>query len=116
MSCCGVDRLLDRLGGAREGEDLVEDAVHLPHFFADQARRRAARWRRAASDSTSAWKSICIDGERIADLVRDFRGEQAEGGEPLAGAQFFLHVDDAGEQPALLDRDGGEIAQRGRGA
>ena len=50
------------------------------------------------------------DGERIADFVGNFGGEQAEGGEALAGAEFFLHVDDAGEEPALLDRDGGEIA------
>ena len=42
----------------------------------------------------------------------DFRGEQAESREPFAGAQFFLHVDDAREQASFLDRHGGEIAQR----
>jgi len=46
--------------------------------------------------------------------VRDFGGEQAEGGEAFAGpASFFFHVDDAGEEPFLFRCDGGEVAERG---
>ena len=45
--------------------------------------------------------------------MRDFRREQAQGREALAGPKLFLHVDDAGQQPSLLDGHGGKIAERG---
>src|ERR1700683_1091513 len=108
----GVDGFLDGLGGAGEGEDLVENAVHLPHFFADELGVALGGGIELQGLDQGVEEHL-HDGEGVADFVRDFGGEKAESGEAFAGAEFFLHVDDAGKEAALFDGYGGEVAEGG---
>jgi len=58
-SCCAwTDSLIGSEERAKE-KDLVEDAVHLAHFFADASSASRREVESSCMVSTRAWKSIC---------------------------------------------------------
>ena len=52
-------------------------------------------------------------GERIADFVRNLRGEQAQGGEFFVLTQLLLHIHDALVKAGLFHGDGRQFGQGG---
>ena len=111
-----VDELVDvgglelRLGVAGEGEDLLDDGVQVIHFFAYDPHVLGARVVCRKLEAKRVVQHL-EDGERVADLVRHLAGEQAKRGELFVLPKQFLRLDDAVEQPRLLDGDGGQLGQ-----
>ena len=53
------------------------------------------------------------DGERIANLMRDLRRQQAERGKFFVLTQLLLHIHDALVKAGFLHGDGGQFRQGG---
>ena len=90
---------------AREVEDLLHDLVqqlhlvaHDPYILGPRIAPRKLQVERV--------EQHLHHRQRIADLMRDFGGEQAEGAQLFRLPQLFLDIDNAFVEPGLLDRNG----------
>lgn len=100
--------------GGRLGkrEYARDDGFELVDFFADDADVGFARIFCGKIESEVAVKKF-DDGERIADLVRDFGGEQAECGELFVFAEQLFALENAGVEAGILQRDCSEAGEGG---
>ena len=79
-----------RLGQARVAQILLGDDGEAIHFAHDRiAERRRARLLRSAQPLAELFGVEADRRERVPDLVRDLRGDAADGGEPLRAHQRF---------------------------
>ena len=96
-------------------QDPLHDPVQLIHLLPDDLRVRGARIVRREPQIERVVEHL-HHRERIADLVRHLRRQQAERGELLVLAQLLLDVHDPLVEPGLLDRHGRQLRQGGQNA
>lgn len=116
-----ADDIGERPAGVKRGgrfgeiEDAKDDGFELVDFFVDDAEIGATRVVFGEVETEAAVKEF-DDGERIADLVGDLGGEEAEGGELLVFAELFFALENAGIEAGVLQGDGAQTGERGAGA